>query len=221
MQCWNIIRIISLYCICRWISHRNMKKSDKYCCTTQVGSYMIMSDVREMKRLAGLNFERQSSMFQIIVRTYAKTQIMSSTIWWTKSVYINFQRNCVFINVDCWFVAVDLFNFMFLFWTVKYINRIWQLYLIWISVMSYHHIVVCLLQACSKFAGKHVNVCSKLASRFAASLQEAFYIGACEHLQQANSKPNLHGKMFAANMQHICCNIAAMNASLLYHQHLL
>ena len=102
------------------------------------------------------------------------------------------------------------------------LGRIWQLYLIWISVMSYHHIVVCLLQACSKFAGKHVNVYSKLAARFAASLQEAFHIGACEHLQQANSKPNLHGKMFAANMQHIwmllcyiiniCCRQAAMIA---------
>ena len=57
---------------------------------------------------------------------------------------------------------------------------------------------------------------------FAASLQEAFHIWACENLQQAYSKPNLHGKMFAANMQQICCMFAAINTvSLLYHQHLL
>ena len=51
---------------------------------------------------------------------------------------------------------------------------------------------------------------------FAASLQEAFHIWACENLQQAYSKPNLHGKMFAANMQQICCMFAAMDTSLLY-----
>ena len=41
---------------------------------------------------------------------------------------------------------------------------------------------------------------------FAASLQEAFHIWACEKLQQAYSKPNLHGKMFAANMHAVTCS---------------
>ena len=51
---------------------------------------------------------------------------------------------------------------------------------------------------------------------FAASLQLTLHIWACERLQQTYSKPNLHCKIIAANMQHTCRNLAAMNTSLLH-----
>ena len=48
----------------------------------------------------------------------------------------------------------------------------------------------------------------------------------CHSLQKFCKKPgsifwHVHSKMFAANMQHMCCNITGLNTSLLYHQHLL
>ena len=57
------------------------------------------------------------------------------------------------------------------------------------------------MEICKRLQQTCSNVCRKLAVMFAASLQEAFHIWACEKLQQANSKPNLHGKML-----YVCSN---------------
>ena len=145
---------------------------------------------------------------------------------------------CTLLICSCW-----LFNLMFLFWTVKYINcftliyvilrdkccRIWPLELIWVSVMSYHNVVVCLLQAWSKFAGSpsyayvtlRCNVCSRFARSlpymgmwtFAANLQQiAWWNLHDESVYSSIPAAIVQQWILLCNILNICCRQAAINA---------